>query len=58
MQLDWALHSALRQVPKGHSDLEADVGQVHSTADGEGVHMVEGHAVWVLHKMAPVHCHL
>ena len=45
MQLDWALHSALRQVPKGHSDLEADVGQVHSTADGEGVHTVEGHTV-------------
>lgn len=48
----------LGQAPGGPSDLEADVGQLDDACHGDGVHAVEGHAVCVLHKEPPVHCHL
>ena len=40
------------------SDLEADVGQMHTALDGDGVDLVEGHTVCIIQEDILVHHHL
>ena len=40
------------------SDLEADIGHMHTAADGDGVDLVEGQTVCIIQEDAVVHHHL
>ena len=40
------------------SDLEADVGHMHTATDGDGVDLVERQTVCIIQEEAPVHHHL
>ena len=40
------------------SDLEADVGQMHTALDGDGIDLVEGHTVCIIQEDVLVHHHL